>query len=275
MAHEIHNPRNEMHHELEMDAARVAILREGLARGWQLALHGLTHQTTSAEPLTEFADQPAAVQSARMEKGRAILQRCFPSVPVDIFIPPWNTFDHLTVKCAAQLGFQVLCAGDVKPCVNRLGIAVVPSYMGVTQLCRYLRQYSPDDLLRVVGSAYLVVTMHEYEFRPPQRSRPEAEKPADVSLEELAALLKEMVRRGVQAGGMPTNPDPVQFVLCRPRLFNAQQHLLYMPERDNPAHNSLLSSRVRQAGRYAAQHGPGWISDTALLCAWVTSKVLR
>ncbi len=79
----------------------------------EVALHGLAHQryaTTRSGVPTEFAGRPLAEQLAMMKRGRDVLERAFSS-PINGFVPPWNTFDRLTLIAARETGFRFLGGG--------------------------------------------------------------------------------------------------------------------------------------------------------------------
>jgi peptidoglycan/xylan/chitin deacetylase (PgdA/CDA1 family) len=265
IAHGIRNPQNGIFYALEEDVRRIAMLREGLARGWQLALHGFTHQTNGTTTMTEFARQPAAVQLAKMKSGRALLERCFPGVPVHVFVPPWNTFDDVTVECVTELGFKVLCAGDVKPRANRTGLAVLPSYIGAWQLQGYVKHYSLDDLIRIVGNRYLVVTLHEYEFRSGNGEN-------SVSLTEFAQTLREFVRRGIRATIFSLSVNPAQFMMSQVDVLEAK---LYFMEQSCVLHRQELAGSLFRAGCRLGQVRPTWATDRAVLMIRLLDKALK
>jgi predicted deacetylase len=264
MAHAIHDPDNEVFYTLEEDAQRIAMLRQGVTQGWQLALHGYTHQSSSVSAPTEFARVPLAIQSAKIESGRAALESCFPGIPLDVFIPPWNTFDDVTVACAAAQGFRVFCAGDVTPYADRSGIVVLPSWIEVWKLHAYVRQYSLEDLVRIVGNAHLVVTMHEYEFR--------RDRYTDyVPLAGFADLLREFIARAIAVITFPTDAGPAQFVPRQIRLLEAKLHFM---EQANVSPGSVRVDWIHRAARRLARVRSAWLADHGLVTLSLTDKLL-
>ena len=202
MSGAVHDSANESFHPLEQDQRRLALLRRGLAAGWQLAQHGHTHQMPDPTRATEFAGQPRAVQYAKMENGRTILRRCFPDTPLDVFIPPWNSFDAITVECAAELGFRFLSGRDLQSPWPGARLAYVASLLETRGFLDYLRHYSLDDLAGIAGPAWLIITLHGYDF---DGSRPAVSTP----LAELEAALRAVGARPGLSGILTPGETPV------------------------------------------------------------------
>lgn len=175
------------------DERRLRLLRQGLDLGWELALHGLTHRRSAVRDYTEFAMVSRRVQSSRIRQGREELQKWLPGTPLSVFIPPWNSYDQITVEVAADQGFEVLCAGPTARPGVRSGLRIVPSAITIDDLLNYDRLLSVRQLLKDLGRSALVVTLHEYEFRTdngPDRDRVAA----------LEAILSQLAGEGVQVG---------------------------------------------------------------------------
>lgn len=193
MSAAIRDPFNQRFFAIEEDAQRVMLLGRGLERGWQLALHGLTHQSTIDLGGTEFRHVPQEIQEEKIATGRSTLTRCFPGVPLDVFIPPWNSYDDITVQCLARHGFRLLCAGDLELPRCEHQITIIPSLMTPRDLLDYIDAFSAGDLAGDVGSGCLVITMHQYEFRQLGRSD-------HVELEHLAQGIRQLLATGAQLG---------------------------------------------------------------------------
>ena len=85
--------------------------------GWEIAQHGYQHvkHTESGgilglNPASEFAGREYTDQLADIEAGRRIL-RDYGFDPVT-FIPPWHSYDKLTLQALAAAGFGVLSDGQ-------------------------------------------------------------------------------------------------------------------------------------------------------------------
>ena len=226
MSGAIHNLKNEVFHHLERDADRIALLRKGLEQGWQLALHGFNHQSTGSVQASEFAGQPREVQAAKIEEGLQILRPCFPGAALDVFIPPWDSFDGTTADCLADQGFRVICGTYTTRGFGHPKVSFVPSLFETRGLVDYLTHYSVEDLKRVAGDGWLVVTLHGYNF---DGSR----KGCFVSIPALSETLKKLQDSGVSVGVIPTGEKPSllnarqesilkgKLLLCRRKLVRA------------------------------------------------------
>ena len=77
----------------------------------------------------------------------------------------------------------------------------VPSLLQTRGLVDYLKGYSLQDLERVLGNAWLCVTMHGYDF---DRSRPRCY----VSRNEMAEALAKVREAHADVGTIPIGPKP-------------------------------------------------------------------
>lgn len=150
--------------DFEGDERRVSLLTDGLDRGWQAALHGFTHQRGPILDGSEFKGLSPEAQTDKIRKGLAILNRCLPNTPVNVFIPPWNSFDRVTLGCLESLGFSMLYGGDEIRINWKRPVRYIPSLFTPSDLAAYISRYSIKDLERISGNASIVVTLHHYEF---------------------------------------------------------------------------------------------------------------
>lgn len=97
-------------HELSRHLRRRAREYPGY---FELAMHGYSHaeETTFHGGVSEFGDLPRSVQREKLASGRAMLADCL-DVEATTFIPPFNTYDEVTVEEAARAGFEVLSGGS-------------------------------------------------------------------------------------------------------------------------------------------------------------------
>ena len=89
----------------------------------------------------------------------------FPSASLRVFVPPWNSFDSITVEAASANSFDVLCAGASAKAAVRSGVRIIPSIMSIEELLSFCQVFSLPRLLADLAGTSLVVTLHEYEFR--------------------------------------------------------------------------------------------------------------
>ncbi|HXK22706.1 MAG TPA: DUF2334 domain-containing protein [Myxococcota bacterium] len=140
---------------------KLAALTELLRRGSITpAVHGYAHGNNSAVPglKSEFADTPVELQSRLLRAAKTGLEDGI-QTKIDVFIPPWNSYDAHTLTALEESGFRVLSAG-----LNGVGDAADLDYIPVGASPQYvkadveaaLRQGYPGDLL--------VEIVHPYDF---------------------------------------------------------------------------------------------------------------
>lgn len=94
-----------------LNEQKAAILRDGIDEGTlEIALHGLSHQNQMPDGCcTEFDGLPYDRQYERINTGRQMLEATV-GRPVDMFIPPWNSYDTTTMVVLEDLGFKYFSA---------------------------------------------------------------------------------------------------------------------------------------------------------------------
>lgn len=147
----------------ELTSARAAPLRKGLADGWvDVGLHGWRHQRhDELAAASEFAGVSYEVQSNRIKQGRKLLEGLL-GRPVDLFIPPWNTYDRTTLKVLSDQGFQLVSGSRTGESDPNLPLRYVPMTLkglaNIRTAVNALGQ-SPDE------QPIMVVMFHLYDFK--------------------------------------------------------------------------------------------------------------
>ncbi|MFL5307281.1 MAG: methyltransferase domain-containing protein [Polyangia bacterium] len=200
MVSDVRNPECETFADFRDDRVRVDLLRRGLDAGWELGLHGLTHRRSAVRDATEFAMFSRRLQSQRMQEGRERVESCFPGAGLRVFIPPWNSYDQVTVQASATNGFSVLCAGALAEPSVRAGVRIIPSTLTVPEFLTYLRIVPPRKFLSDLGTRTVVVTVHEYEFGEPDSLN-------EVGIRELDVAIAQLSSEGAQYG-LVSQADP-------------------------------------------------------------------
>jgi len=201
MVSDVHDAACESYSELGSDRRRIDLLKEGLDAGWELALHGLTHRRSVVRDYTEFAMVSRAIQVARIREGREKLLEWFPSAPLRVFVPPWNSFDSITVEAAAANSFEVLCAGSGTKAAVRSGVRIIPSIMTIEELLSFCQVFSLPRLLADLAGTSLVVTLHEYEFR-------QGDQPDWPRLDALETTISAIAESQIPSGTLgPADPN--------------------------------------------------------------------
>ena len=151
----------------------------------EIAQHGHLHlrsRTTDRGAPSEFFGVPFEEQSRLIEEGNTHLTALFER-RIKGFVPPWNTYDHATLRALAVAGFEFLSAGP--EFIKSGSLPVVPATCSLHNARRavegawYFQALAP----------LLVVVFHPDDFDefklPPLPDDP----PSFTSLPELEALL--------------------------------------------------------------------------------------
>ena len=153
-------PRYANQFPLAEDAEKLDLLRTHMASGrvWA-ALHGYTHQSFAPQGVrnSEFAGVPPEHQFERLRSGKAMLEEWL-GRRVVTFIPPWNTYDGVTVAALAKLGFTALSA-DLSQAAVAPPIAALPHTCGFRELRSTVRW-----LARRAGLGVVVCMFHHFSF---------------------------------------------------------------------------------------------------------------
>jgi predicted deacetylase len=218
MAREADNPHNNVFYPIAEDTRRVHLLRHALDQGFQLALHGFAHQTSSMHEKSEFKHVPYQVQRTRIDQGMEMLSHVFTGTPVEVFIPPWNRFDDATVTAVAETGIPILCGGEgIQPSRQR-GVLVIPACK-ISSFLDYIQYYSLTDLITAIGEASLVVTLHAYQFDA-------TDERYVMPLTTLRDLLHDLYAQGIPMGTLSPSVSPHAFIPRHARLVWARLDLL-------------------------------------------------
>jgi hypothetical protein len=90
--------------EEELNALKSAI-REGFL---EPVMHGFAHLNNEKHQYkSEFAGEELDVQFQRLKKGKTFLEETL-EAPVQVFSPPWNTYDKYTLTSLKKAGFTCI-----------------------------------------------------------------------------------------------------------------------------------------------------------------------
>ncbi len=126
----------------------------------EVALHGYKHQRTKLDSAdTEFAGVPLAGQVDMLTRGKNCLESLLES-PVVGFIPPWNSYDVVTLQALKDCGFSYISAGKKPPFSHQSSLGYVPLSCHIRQLRTAIK-----EARRFKGAQpAIVVVMHHFDF---------------------------------------------------------------------------------------------------------------
>lgn len=144
---------------------KVRLLSNYIEHGLvEVALHGYHHHTR-AERMeghipSEFWGAPRELQQAKIVGGKMVLEKTF-STSVTTFIPPWNTYDAVTVQVLEEQGFRCVSTG---PRFGAVGADASLKY--VPALCKLadVKQLIEQARISEFSEVWVVTWFHQYDF---------------------------------------------------------------------------------------------------------------
>lgn len=165
----------------------------------EIALHGHSHARVAVDERgtpSEFYGIPLAEQKALLHEGKSHLESVFDTTITGL-VPPWNTHDQITLKAAAEEGFEYLSVGQRNlygPQYDSLGL--------IPKTCALREQdvFSVmDKAIRVRRYGPVVIfVMHAYNFKESEEPRGADEAPPFLSLPILRSILERIAALGDQ-----------------------------------------------------------------------------
>jgi hypothetical protein len=114
----------------------IDVLRQITKQGVEVAMHGVTHQTTNSTRPSEIVGVKKEELEEKIKKGKNKLDS--EKLQTDFFIPPFNTFDIPSIEIISKY-FKVICGGPES--VLYVGLRISPSYLRDTL---YIPSYYPS-----------------------------------------------------------------------------------------------------------------------------------
>jgi hypothetical protein len=181
---------------------QVALLKRGIdSCRVNIALHGYCHRANylKRNGTSEFYGSPPEVQHASIREGKEYLDSIF-DTRVITFIPPWNSYDDITLSVLSGLGFRL-----ISPANYGLTGSGSPSmkYLPYTTDLAHVRAVIEKLAGEAEGNpATIVVLFHTYDFLEDQANSTAGyasqKSPRQrMTLPEYAQLLQWMKQQGV------------------------------------------------------------------------------
>ncbi|HHD80166.1 MAG TPA: DUF2334 domain-containing protein, partial [Campylobacterales bacterium] len=139
---------------------KAAIFRNAAEEGIvDLALHGYSHQMCAKNSWTEFSGVAYEEQKERLFKGKVYLEKII-GMPIQTFIPPYNTYDLNTLKVLERLGFKILSAGVHGAVSTESHLSFLPMTIRLHQVKQAVEQARNSS----DSEPIIIVMFHEYDF---------------------------------------------------------------------------------------------------------------
>jgi peptidoglycan/xylan/chitin deacetylase (PgdA/CDA1 family) len=167
--------------------AKAALLRQAMREGTvEVAQHGWSHQTLQGKALgyTEFAGVGYGVQERLIADGKRHLERLL-GTRIDIFVPPWDSYDAGTVQAIDRLGFGILSArARIAAADNHTRLKFLPQTCGLSDLRAAVEAARRLPGIQPGTQPVIVVLFHPFDFIEADGKR------GVMSCGELAGLLR-------------------------------------------------------------------------------------
>jgi peptidoglycan/xylan/chitin deacetylase (PgdA/CDA1 family) len=153
---------------IPLSPKKACILKNAVITGTlEVALHGYSHQNVREKGgYTEFLGLDYNSQVLRLEKGRDFLESIL-NTRINIFIPPWNSYDLNTLHALKKLGFRYITTVVTTDAVGCSQLKFLP----VT--CGFLQLREAVDSARRISEIHPIITVlfHEYDFYDVDKAR--------------------------------------------------------------------------------------------------------
>jgi len=175
------------------------LLRKAIQNGnIEIALHGYRHfvsKKTRQGFLTEFYGIEYEKQLKMIKAGKESLEKIF-GRSVHTFIPPWNTFDHNTIRALGELKFKIIST-DAMPSVitteleNREtgNIKILPATCNLSEIEETIEHANKN----IKTENVIIVLMHPYDLQGKGSYREGINGP--FSFHKMKKLLSELNRK--------------------------------------------------------------------------------
>lgn len=221
---------------LALNQDKVMLLKEAVREGIvDLALHGYSHQTHSAADISEFRGREYNEQLARIAKGKQFLEEAIES-PIKTFIPPWNTYDLVTLNAAEALGFSVFSANTKGVAAAGNHLQILPATCGFKRLREAIAQARRSSDSQPV----IVVLFHPNDFQ-------EVDPQATMTCWDLSKLLEELSsQRDIQLLSLTQASNAINDLSQDRFLRNKKTRALsnLIPMRFLFSHNRIYSGSI-------------------------------
>lgn len=145
------------------DKSKKSILNEMLQdSNFVIGMHGYDHRNNSKSALSsEFTGLSYNEQKEKIERSQKMIMQKF-GKKSEIFIPPWNTYDAITVKALIESGFKLISAAryNFPELASDNSMLFLPYTITFND---FIKKYT-----RIVDNSVtdplLVVMMHQYDF---------------------------------------------------------------------------------------------------------------
>jgi len=167
----------------------IAVMNRYLKHGAiEIALHGYNHGINSGgayDTSSEFYGLPFKEQLLRIERGKEYLSTLFDK-KIDVFIPPFNSYDQTTLAALEQAKFHIISAASVS---SKNGVSkTLLSYPVSTDL--FTLEKAVKHAMKSRENKVIVCVIHDYDFI--SNSRQLYTRGKKLSFNDLSSMLERI-----------------------------------------------------------------------------------
>ncbi len=259
---------------LPLTDQKVRLLSRAVADGAvDVALHGCIHRTVRAEPPhSEFAGESLAAQAEKIARGKAYLEQRL-GVRIDVFVPPWNSYDRDTLTALRQAGIGCIAANRYGAVDGDRGTQFLPITIELPDVRRAVDEArESSDPEPIVG-----VLMHPYDFKESGDAR--AQLTGEDLERELAWLAAQDDVRVASIGTLMAEGadlSAARFIANAPPAVEAIAPPFVTPMPSRAVYGSLVGARaLRRVNQYSIVGFYLAVAAVAGIAGYVATLMLR
>lgn len=158
---------------------KVETLKDAANQGiLEIALHGYIHKMRDAQHQNEFVGLDFQWQRDMFSKGKSDLEDKL-CTPVTTFLPPWQVYDHNTLKALEDLKFTTISGLKSGKAISSSNLKFLPVTCSIVDLKSGLLAARKVFHIQPI----VVVLFHAYDFNEVDRSR------GVISIQEFSNLM--------------------------------------------------------------------------------------
>lgn len=259
---------------LPLTDEKVRLLSRAVAEGAvDVALHGCIHRTVRAEPPhSEFAGESLAAQAEKIARGKAYLEQRL-GVRIDVFVPPWNSYDRDTLTALRQAGIGCIAANRYGAVDRDTGTQFLPITIELPDVRRAVDEArESSDPEPIVG-----VLMHPYDFKESGDAR--AQLTGEDLERELAWLAAQDDVRVASIGALMAEGadlSAARFIANAPPAVEAIAPPFVTPMPSRAVYGSLVGARaLRRVNQYSIVGFYLAVAAVAGIAGYMATLMLR
>lgn len=147
-----------------LDSTEVRLLRKEILNGYlEIAQHGYTHKNIidARDFKSEFYGLPFKTQFNKILSGKKSLEKQL-DYNINIFIPPFNSYDSTTLKVLEKTGFDILSPALYgKAGICKTNVSIIPYTVTLKEFIQNKNKILKD---LSINNRIVIILFHTYNF---------------------------------------------------------------------------------------------------------------